>query len=107
MKLEFGILDRIKIESCEFIGVVDYISNKYVTFFDVTGNNDPNITRLLIIYKMYYSHMRFSIFKAMYFPQFEMDAPKMINRKSVIESTHPLEVEQKPIKKKAVLKSDA
>lgn len=89
-----NILDRIVTNSGNFYdGVIDYVTNKYVSFFDATDNNDPQITKILIIYKSYYSHLRFSVFKSMYFPQVEM-RPIVINRKSIAESSLPIETTQ-------------
>lgn len=86
-----NILDKITTNAGEeYSGVIDYVTAKYVSFFDTTDNNDPVITKILILYKSYYSHMRFSIFKAMYFPMQEM-RPLVINRKTITESTKEIE----------------
>jgi hypothetical protein len=96
------LLDQIKTETNEFIGVVDYVTSKYVTLFDVSSNNDPEITKLLILYKMYYSHLRFSVFKALFFPHFPMEAPIMINRKTIQETSKVLSIERPLIRRRPV-----
>ena len=89
-----NILDKIVTISGEYYaGVIDYVTAKYVSFFDATNNNDPEITKILIIYKSYYSHLRFSIFKSMYFPQIEM-RPIVINRRTIAESSREIETTQ-------------
>jgi hypothetical protein len=86
-----NIFDRIEtITGDSYSGVIDYVTAKYVSFFDVTNNNDPQITKILIIYKMHFTHLRFSVFKAMYFPLYEM-RPIVINRRTITKSSREIE----------------
>lgn len=89
------LLDIIETDVKKFHGIVDYISTKHVTLYDLTDNEDPNVSLAVIIYKLYYSDIRFSIYKAMYFPHYKSEEPVLINRKwiknssMILKSTKP------------------
>lgn len=74
-----------------YIGVVDYVSPRHVTIFDLTNNKDPVLSMAVILYKLYYPTMRFSVFKAQYFAHYPINAPLMVNKRNIKESSVKLE----------------
>lgn len=80
----FQLLDEIKTENKVLNGVIDFVSTKYITFYDFSMNDDPYIIKVILIWRSYYSHIRFSIFKEMYFRSLVIGHPIMINKKTII-----------------------
>lgn len=77
------LLDEIKIKDRVLTGIIDYVTPMYVTFYDVTMNDDPFIVKVILTWRMYYSHMRFSVFKELYFQSLDIQPPNLINRKKI------------------------
>lgn len=96
--MQDNLLDVIETENYTYIGVIDYVSTKHVTVFDMSQNDDPELSLAVILYKMYFSHMRFSVYKALYFAHYPMNPPVMVNKKNIKSSTHRLST-NKPNKK--------
>lgn len=93
----FQLLDEIRTNDKVLTGIVDYVNSKYVTFYDFSMNSDPNAIKVLLIWRSYYSHIRFSIFKELYFRNLDMGFPIMINKKTIISGIPGLT--QKPSRK--------
>ena len=83
------LFDIIDTDQRRYVGVIDYVNSKYVTFYDLSGG-DPEIHHMVVVYKTYFPHMRFSMFVASYMPQYEIDTPLMINKKLIKYHTAPL-----------------
>lgn len=98
LKVQENLLDIIKTENKTYVGVIDYVSTKHVTIFDMTNNYDSELSMAVIIYKMYFSYMRFSVYKAKYFAHYDINEPLMVNKKNIKDSSHDL-VTHKPNKK--------
>lgn len=96
--MQENLLDIIETENKTYIGVIDYVSAKHVTIFDMSQNDDPELSLIVIIYKMYFSTMRFSVYKAKYFAHYVMNTPITVNKKNIKKSSHNL-VTHKPNKK--------
>lgn len=77
------LLDEIVTDEKTLTGVIDFVSTKYVTFFDFGMNDDPDLVKILMIWRFYYSHIRFSIFKELYFKGINLDQPILINKKTI------------------------
>lgn len=88
------LLDEVKIKDRVLTGIVDYVTPKYVTFYDVTMNDDPDIIKMILIWRLYYTAMRFSVFKELYFQNIRMSPPNLINRKKIVawENNKTIEV---------------
>ncbi len=78
------LLDEIVTTDQTLTGVIDFVSTKYITFFDMSMNDDPDVVKILMIWRFYYSHLRFSIFKELYFRGVDMAQPKLINKKTIV-----------------------
>jgi hypothetical protein len=86
------VLDIIKTEDKTYIGVVDYVTTKYISMYDVSLFEDPDYRHLMILYKMYYSNMRFSIFIATTASHFDFGDPVMINKRKIVSHSKPLHI---------------
>ena len=82
MNLDFFVLDELELEDKTVKGIIDFSSTKHVIFYDLTNNNDPDITLMTIIWRLYHDTMRFSIFKSTYFQNVDI-VPVMISKKSI------------------------
>ena len=80
---EIGLFTTIVTESTEYTGIIDFETNKQIIFFDFTKNSDPSLTTIVIIWRLYYDRMRFSIFMSTIFPSFIVDQPICLNKKSI------------------------
>lgn len=85
-----AVLDKIKTENGTLFGVVDYVSTKYVTMFILHDNDPAEVSMMMITYKTFFSYMRFSVFKSLYFPQHQIRPPVMLNKKVIKEHSRPL-----------------
>jgi hypothetical protein len=85
-----SVFDIIETPDKKYVGVVDYVSTKYISFFDISGIEDPDFRHLVILYKTYYHRMRFSVFNAMYAAQFDFGDPILINKKLIKYHSKPL-----------------
>lgn len=80
----FQLLDEIKTTEKVLNGVIDFVSTKYITFYDFSMNDDPYVIKVILLWRSYYSHIRFSIFKEMYFRSLDIGHPIMVNKKTVV-----------------------
>ena len=95
---ETPVLDVITTSEREYKGIIDYSTTKHYTFFDLSNNDNPNLSMMIIIWRMYYSHIRFSVYRTLYFGHYQIDEPILIPKKSVISYTSSKE-SFKPTKK--------
>lgn len=79
----YQLLDEIRVGDKTMTGIVDYVTTKYVIFYDFSMNADPLIIKVLLMWRMYFSHIRFSVFKELYFMSLNIGHPVMINKKSI------------------------
>lgn len=80
------LLDEIQLKDRVLTGVVDYVTTKNIIFYDITMNDDPEVIKLLLMWRMFYTHMRFSVFKELFFAHVSMRKPNLVNRKKIV---HP------------------
>jgi len=81
--MESPLLDQLHMKNKTMSGVIDYVNAKYIMFFDLGKNEDPAIVSIVLLWRMHYSHIRFSIFKELYFKHLDIATPVLINKKSV------------------------
>ena len=86
------VLDKVVVDSESLFGIIDYVTSKHITFYALRGDDSPESSMLMVTYRSYYSHLRFSIFKSLYFPHFELDSPILINRRSINDCSVVLNV---------------
>lgn len=77
------LLDVIHVGSRTYKGIVDYATTKHYVFYDLTNNDDPNISMIVIIWRSYFNHMRFSVFKSIHFPHAEVGNSFLLRKKEV------------------------
>lgn len=77
----FEIIEtKNKVHTC----VIDYVSKRQVMVYDLT-NTDDTIFRLMVVkWKLYHFDMRFSIFKAIYYPTVDIPPVTVINRRAIV-----------------------
>lgn len=90
MQSPTSLFDIIDTKERRYIGIIDFVNSKYVTFYDMSNLADPNLTHLAILYKTYYPTMRFSVFVATHAPQFDFGNPVSINKKLIEYHSRPL-----------------
>ena len=79
------LLDRIQLDDGRnFIGVVDFINQKHVYFFDFTNNNNIDYVTLVILWKGYNPNMRFSVWCSMYYPMVQLPKVLLLPQKNII-----------------------
>lgn len=96
--MQESLLDIVETEKFKITGIVDYVSTKHITIYDMTNNDDPDFTMAAIIYKTYFSNLRFSVYLSLYFAHHNVTPPVMINKNAIKYSTKKL-VTQKPNRK--------
>lgn len=85
-----SLLDSITTTDGVYHGVIDYSNKKHVTFYDLTNNTCPDLILVVTSWRMSTQGMRFSIFKALYYPDFDIDVI-LIPRRSIIDSSVNIE----------------
>ena len=84
------IFDIVETENQVYTCVVDYISKRQVIIYDLTPETD-HIFRLIVInWKLSFFHLRFAVFKELYFPTVPMPNPIILNINSIVYSTKDL-----------------
>ena len=79
-----SILRKIKLNNkTEYKGIIDYTTSKHYVFYDMTNNNDPQISLAIVVWQANFSHMRFSVFKSIHLPQVEVPKPYLLRKKDV------------------------
>lgn len=82
MDLGFFILDELEVGDRTIKGIIDYTTTKHFIFYDLEKNTDPDVSMMVIIWRLYYDNIRFSIFRSTYFPNIDI-SPTMISKKGV------------------------
>ncbi len=77
------LLDQISVGKKDYKGVIDYVTSKHYVFYDLTNNNDPNVPTMVMIWKSYFPHLRFSVFKSLHFPNVKVGSPYLLKKKDV------------------------
>ncbi len=80
----FKLLDEIHLKDRTLTGVVDYVTTKNIIFYDISMNDNPEVIKMLLLWRMFYTHIRFSVFKELYFHKTIMSSPNLINRKKIV-----------------------
>lgn len=91
-----ALLDSIKTVHGELHGVVDSITTKHIIFIDLTMNTDPEVIKIVTMWRLYYTHMRFGVFKEMFFQSREFGRQVLINKKSVVSDLSELNAPARP-----------
>lgn len=81
--MQYNLLDTIQFKFKELIGVADYSSKKFITFYDLTNCDDPVYRLLVIIWRMYGDGIRFSTYCKENFGEVVLPEPLMIPVKGV------------------------
>jgi len=88
-----------------YLGVIDYETTKHFVMFDVQQNQNSGIRMIIIIWKLYFTHIRFSIFRDIYFPQYKFGNPILINKKSITYMNNEysnVAAKNQPLRKKRI-----
>lgn len=80
----FQLLDEIQTTEKTLTGVVDLITTKYVSFYDLSMNEDPKTIQVVLLWPIYFSHIRFSVFKSLYFTSLKIPSPVLLNKKTIV-----------------------
>jgi len=96
-----SIMDVVEVSGRTLVGVVDFSTPKHIIFYDLTTNENPEIRLVVIIWKLYFSHKRFSVFKSQFFPQVDMGSPVLLNKKHT-KGTENMQLHSKPPKRHVV-----
>lgn len=97
------LFDKLIIDDKEYKGIVDYVTNKQIMFFDFTNVDSCAITLLVILWKTTSPDERFSIFAATNFPLVNLGNVSVLNRKNVKVkgkkvNSHEVQIETNRIK---------
>lgn len=87
---EENVFNIIETEDTRYVGIVDFVTTKHVIMYDFSNNNDTKCRMLAISHKLFYSNMRFSIFKSLFANHLSFDTPVLINRKLIKYTSVPL-----------------
>jgi hypothetical protein len=96
-----NVMDVVVVEERELVGVVDFSTPKHIIFYDLTTNENPEVRLVVIIWKLYFSHKRFSIFKSQFFPQVDIGTPILLNKKHT-KGIDSMSLHSKPPKRHVV-----
>lgn len=102
-----NLLDQIELKTEKVkMGIVDFKNNKFVHFFDLSTTNDPNLIIIVIIWRLKYDTMRFSVFCSKFFPNISIPDVTLINMNSIeeINTRTPVSVNENVKKKKFLVK---
>lgn len=91
-----SLLDSITTPHGTLHGVVDSVTTKHIIFIDLTMNSDPEIIKIVTMWRLYYTHMRFGVFKEMFFKDREFGRQVLINKKSVVSGIEDLNAPSRP-----------
>lgn len=78
-------LDWIDLSTGErLVGVLDYMNNRFIHFYNFNHNSDPNLILAAIAWRTGHHHtMRFSVFCAIYCRGITLPAVNLVNRKTI------------------------
>lgn len=84
-------------------GIVDYVTTKHVYFFDFTIESHPDYIFMALLWKLDFSHQRFSVF-SIRFPQRALPQVRLISKNDIIFTNKDLSPTKKPKQRKSTLK---
>lgn len=83
------LLDEIELTNGKkYIGIVDYVDNKHVYFFDFTQENQIDFLTLSILWKGYHPDIRFSVYCGINYPNLNLPRVILIPIKSIENNTY-------------------
>ena len=100
------IMDEIVLnDNRTLTGIIDFVSNKQIYFFDFTQETHIDYLLLAILWKGYKPELRFSVFCSIHYP--EMNLPRAILLPTVNIKTTSKEVitTRRPKQRKKVIRS--
>jgi hypothetical protein len=77
------LLDVIQVGNKTYKGIIDYSTTKHHIFYDLTNNDNPKVSMMIIIWRTYFDHLRFSVFKSMYFAGMDIGTSFLLRKKEV------------------------
>ena len=87
-----SVIDEIVLKDGRTLnGVVDYVTKKYIYFFDFTTEKVIDYYTLAVIARGN-SNLRFSVYCSIAFPTIELPRAIVFNRKDITDTSHSLEV---------------
>lgn len=87
------ILDSIVTSNdVEKVGVVDYINDRFIHFFDFSEIQDPDVVLMVVLWRTRFAHMRFSLFASIHFPKITLPRVTLINKRGLNDYTSNTEV---------------
>jgi hypothetical protein len=105
---EKSILDTIVINSPEKIevkGIIDFVSPNFIHFFDMSSDETGDLMMLIVKWRVSdHSHLRFSVFCAMFYPHSYIPNIILLNVKQI--DLYPSDVpniQQEKIRRKKFL----
>ena len=101
------IMDWVRMSNGKTLtGVVDFATDRFVHFFNFDlVDDDPNLVLAAIVWRAKYSHLRFSVFCSMYFPDLQIPQVNLINKRG-IEDLSSIRHTEKAKKTTRILLSD-
>jgi len=85
--MQEALLDVIQTQDIYYKGIVDFCTKKQVIFYDFGSNhNAPELLAIAIHWKMEYPMLRFSVFKAKFYPHVAIQPPVVIAKKAITDS---------------------
>lgn len=92
-------------DNTELKGVVDHVTNKYIYFFDFSGEINPDYIVLVGIWKTSdLAHKRFSVFCLIRYPHVVLPKVKLIPSKYITESNRIVIHKERNLKRKRLIK---
>lgn len=73
-----GLLDKIKTKEKTHNGIIDFITKKYLIFYDLSNNESTALRIVVIAWRSETNDMRFSVYSKINFPDFELPEPIII-----------------------------
>lgn len=105
---EKPILDAVIIQDnkkTELKGVIDFVSPTFIHFFDISSDDNGDLMMLIVKWRLSdHSHLRFSVFCAMFYPEFSLPKVLLINIKHA--ELHPsgaINIQKKKVNRKKFL----
>lgn len=107
MSKEQPVLDSITIngKNREVLkGIIDFSNPNFIHFFDLSGDETGELMVLAVKWRIHKSHLRFSVFCAMYYPSIRLPNILLINKKNVsISSPSEIHKQKEKVGKKKFL----
>ena len=85
------ILDQITLDDgTTLTGIVDFVNKKHVSFYDLTDNNNPVLTLLIIQWKATEPDTRFTVYYAKNGFKLPLPSITLILRKTIVHSSRQI-----------------